>query len=187
MRIKNISYNLKYKILQNRAYLFLMSGKESYKMRCVFRKIMALILICVLLVTTCTNVLAKEVSTEAVYNLQLGGMQTFIIRDYDGEIAEVVIEEMENKSRVANGNYKVTYKNTGAWEAGFYVEISSNQIVSVYSPFYSVATGSISQATLVRNSTVKATLSFIYKLAIMSYSCRVVAEIEGTNLVVSKK
>lgn len=156
-------------------------------MKKLFGKISILFLVSVVLITNCTSVLASEISTEAVYDLNEGGTQYFIICDNNGERVEILIEEIENNSRIANGNYKVSYKNTGAWEAGFYVGISNNKIVSVYSPFYSVAVGNISQAALVRNSTLKATLSFIYKQAIMSYSCRVVAEIEGTNLVVSKK
>lgn len=80
-------------------------------------------------------------------------------QDEDGEVTEVVIEEIKTNARIANGNYKVSYKNPGAWETGFYVEISSNKIASAYSPFHSVATGMIIYPSLARKSKTKVTLT----------------------------
>lgn len=94
---------------------------------------------------------------------------------------------MGEKTKIANGNYKVTYKKTGAWEAGFYVEISGNKITRAYSPFHSVAIGSISFPSLVKNSAEKATYSFLYKAGFVSYNTGVVATLSGTDLAISLK
>lgn len=154
--------------------------KVLKKSSVVFAMIMVLIL-------NIMSVSAAEVPKEAVYDLEKGGTQHFILQDEDGNITEVVIEEVNTNARIANGSYKVSYKNIGAWEAGFYVEISSNKIVNAYSPFYSVATGSILAPSLTRNSTEEAILSFIYKQVAISYSTGVVARMSGTDLIVGQK
>lgn len=133
------------------------------------------------------SVSAAELPKEAVYDLGKGGIQYFVLQDEDGEITEIVIEEVITNARIANGNYKVSYKNTGVWEAGFYVEISGNEIASAYSPFHSVATGMILYPTLTRNSETKVTYSFLYKQVAMNYSTGVIAQMSGTDLVVGQK
>ena len=139
------------------------------------------------LILNIMSVSAGELPKEAVYDLEKGGTQYFVLQDEDGEITEVVIEEVITNARIANGNYKVSYKNTGAWEAGFYVEISSNKIASAYSPFHSVATGMILYPSLTRNSETKVAYSFLYKQAASNYSTGVIAEMSGTDLIVSQK
>lgn len=154
----------------------------------VLKKSSVVLAMIMVLVLNIMNVsVANELPTEAVYDLEKGGTQRFILRNEDGEISEVIIEEVNTNERIANGNYKISYKNTGAWEAGFYVEITSNEIASAYSPFHSVATGVILYPRLTRNSEVKVTYSFLYKQAAMNYSTGVVAEMSGTDLVVGQK
>ena len=87
---------------------------------------------------------------------------------------------------MASGTYEVAFE-TSNWEAGFYVTISSNKITSAYSPFHTALRGSIKDATLVRNSNVKATYSFIFQLTILKFNTGVIAEISDSNLVVSQK
>lgn len=133
------------------------------------------------------SISAAELPKEAVYDLKKGGTQQFILQDEEGKITEVVIEEIKTNARIANGNYKVSYKNPGIWEAGFFVEISANKITSAYSPFHSVATGMILYPNLARNSETKVTYSFLYKQAASNYSTGVIAEMFGTDLVVRQK
>ena len=139
------------------------------------------------LILNIMSVSASELPKEAVYDLKKGGTQIFILQDEEGKVTEVVIEEVNTNARIANGNYKVSYKNPGIWEAGFYVEISANKIASAYSPFHSVATGMILYPNLARNSETKVTYSFLYKQAASNYSTGVIAEMSGTDLVVRQK
>lgn len=133
------------------------------------------------------NVSANELSKEAVYDLEKGGIQQFIIQNENGETSEVIIEEINGTTRIESGKYKITYNNPGIWEAGFYVEISNNKIASAYSPFHSVATGAILYPSLVRNSEIKVTYSFVYKQGVANYCTGVVAEMSGADLTVRRK
>lgn len=116
-----------------------------------------------------------------------GGTQSFVVMDENGEIGEVVIEEIAGVSRVSNGTYKVSYDFTGYWIAGFYIKVENNKITSAYSPFYSVALGSITNGVLTKNSITKATYAFIYKQLLISHATGVVASINDSELVVTKK
>lgn len=153
----------------------------------VFKRFTIFSMAIMMLATNSISVLAEKVSPQAIYDLKKGGTQIFEFQDENGEMVEVVIEELETDARIANGNYKVTYKKTAAWEAGFYVEISSNKILRAYSPFYTVIAGSITSTSLVRNSTTKATYSFLHKVAIVNYNTGVVATMVGTDLIVNEK
>lgn len=153
----------------------------------LLKKSSAVFVMIMVFLSSIMGVSAGELPTEAVYDLEKGGTQHFMLKNEDGEINEVVIEEVTTNARISNGNYKVSYKNPGAWEAGFYVEISSNKIASAYSPFHSVATGMILYPSLTRNSETKVTYSFLYKQAAMNYSTGVVAQMSGTDLIVGQK
>lgn len=147
-----------------------------------------IILAMLMIFMTCgMNASASENLSKAVYDTEKGGTQYFVICSEDGLTSEIMVEELEENFRIANGKYKVSYKNTGAWEAGFYVEISGNKIAKAYSPFHSVATGSILAPKLVRNNEEKVTYSFIYQQAAMNYSTGVVARMSGTDLLVEQK
>jgi len=130
-------------------------------------------------------VFASESTTSAVYDLQKGGTQTFFIQNDNGGFDEIVIEEIKNNSRIDDSTYKVYYK-AFSWTAGFYINVSNNKITNAYSPFYSVALGSISNEVLRQNSTTKATYSFDYKVTIMTYQTGVIATISNSELVVTK-
>ena len=85
-----------------------------------------------------------------------------------------------------NGTYKITHK-TAAWTAGFYVTIANNKITTAYSPFHSTVFGSISSASLYKNSTSTATYSFLYSILIGDFDTGVIASITNSTLNVSKK
>ena len=133
---------------------------------------------------------AKESSTDtqilATYDIEEGGAQTSHTTDQDGNNIIITIEEIESNARISNGSYKVTYEHTLFWTAGFSVTISNNKITSAYSPFYSVACGSISSPSLTLNSSTKATYKFIHKSGLLSTTTGVVATISGTTLNVSR-
>ena len=150
------------------------------------KRIISVALVIALVLSNAFVVGASEKQTEAVYDLQKGGTQTFVVESKDGELQQITIEEVVENARVSEGSYKITHKTSG-WEAGFYVKISNNQITSAYSPFHVALRGSIKNAALVRNSSVKATYSFIYKVTIFSYDAGVIASISNSNLVVSQK
>lgn len=157
-------------------------------MRRIKRKFLAVTLVVMMFMMNTFMVSAAEPKTEALYDLEKGGTQTFVIGNSDGEIQRVTIKEIATNARVASGTYEVAFE-TSNWEAGFYVTISrsSNKITSAYSPFHTALRGSIKDATLVRNSNIKATYSFIFQLTILKFNTGVIAEISDSNLVVSQK
>ena len=127
-------------------------------------------------------------SEEAVYDLTIGGTQTFSITDSNGNIAYVTISEEPSISRIDNGTYKVTYTEPGSWTAGFYVVISANSITSAKDKFYSVSSGSIIQSKLVLESSEQASHYLTYKYGtsvILNYT-GVRSTISGTSLKISK-
>ena len=104
--------------------------KRSFK-----RSVIAMMMAMVLLVSP-MQVFAEEVPTEAVYDMEKGGTQTFVVRNAEGGIDEVTIRELSGNSRVANGEYEVSFKKPAVWTAGFIISVSNNQIYNAYSPFH---------------------------------------------------
>ena len=156
--------------------------KKFKKMQNVIAVVLALVLL-----LNPMSVFAEELPTEARYDLEKGGTQTFTIREEDGSVATVTIEEVSGNSRIANGNYKVTYDLTGIWNAGFYVSISNNQIYNAYSPFYYCFAGEIKYPALTRPSVTQARLAFIYIKTNIYYSTGVDATIKNGELLVTKR
>lgn len=154
-------------------------------MRRIKRKFLAVTLVVMMFMMNTFMVSAAEPQVEALYDLEKGGTQTFVIENSDGDIQRVTIEEIADNARVADDTYKVSFQ-TSNWEAGFYIKVSNNQITSAYSPFYTALYGSIKDATLVRNSSVKVSYSFIYQLTIFKFDTGVVAAISNSILKVSQ-
>ena len=75
---------------------------------------------------------AETTNAQAEYDLRKGGTQEFTVQDDDGTIIYVTITEIRGKTRVSNGTYKISYEVPLVWEAGFNVNIVSNQITSAY-------------------------------------------------------
>ena len=156
-------------------------------MKTLKKRIFSVGLVVVLVLTNVFVVSASEPQTEAVYEQKKGGTQTFMLEGKDGEVQQVVIEEVSSNARVADDTYKISLNSPGAWTAGFYVKISSNKITQAYSPFYSTIVGTIQSAKLVKNSGSKATYSFIYNVAFLNFDTGVIVTMSGTELKVSKK
>jgi len=150
------------------------------------KKMLALVLMGVMTLTNTFVVSAAVPQEEAVYDLEKGGTQTFIIKDDDGEIQTITIEEVESNARVADNTYKITYE-TGNWIAGYYIKVANNQITSAYSPFYTALHGSIKDATLVRNSNVKVSYLFVFQITLLKFSTGVITTISNSEIIVSKK
>lgn len=47
-------------------------------------------------------------TNEMEYDMERGGKQFFTIKEKDGEESEIIIEEIPENERVANGTYKIT-------------------------------------------------------------------------------
>ena len=157
------------------------------KKRTFKRSAIAMLMAMVLLVTP-MQVFAEEVPTEARYDLEKGGTQTFVVQDENGEVAEIVIKELEGSSRVANGNYEVSFKKPAIWTAGFNISVSNNQIYNAYSPFHYCYIGQIKYPFLTRPSVTKATYGFIYEtLSNVSISTGLDATISGSEIVVTQR
>lgn len=155
--------------------------KRSFK-----RSVIAMMMAMVLLVSP-MQVFAEEVPTEARYDLEKGGRQTFVVRNAEGGIDEVTIRELSGNSRVANGEYEVSYEKPGVWTAGFNIAVTNNQIYNAYSPFHFCILGEIKYPALTRPSVTKAVYSFIYEITNINFSTGVEATISNNELVVTCK
>ena len=123
----------------------------------------------------------------AEYDLLKGGTQEFTVENPDGTTAYITITEIPGNSRVSNGTYKINYEVPLVWEAGFYVDITTNQIKSAYSPYYTLFTGSIKSTKLTRESTSQASYYLSYNIGILTNNSGVRATITGTTLVLEYK
>ncbi len=128
---------------------------------------------------------SENTTTVAEYDLKKGGTQRFEIIDEQGECIEVTVTELEKTSRISNGSYNVEFSKPLSWQAGFYVDVKNNQIISAYSPYYKVQVGSILFPSLRKESSKQATFYFTYKIASQCLNKGVRAQISGTNLNVS--
>ena len=109
---------------------------------------MALMMALILVLSPMKVFAAEDLPTEAHYDLEKGGTQTFVIQDENGEIATVTIEEVAGNSKVANGTYDVSYVMPLVWTAGFHIDISNNQIYNAHSAYYTCVTGEIKYPSL---------------------------------------
>lgn len=90
----------------------------------------------------------ETTNAQAEYDLRKGGTQEFAVQDDDGTIIYVTITEIREKTRVSNGAYKIDYEVPLRWKVGFFVNITSNQITSAYSPYYTLTSGQINSSYL---------------------------------------
>ncbi len=156
------------------------------KMKTLRRNAVALVLALVLMLSP-MQVFAEEIPTEAVYDMELGGTQTFLVRDEDGNVGTVTVRELSGDSRIANGEYEVIYDNTGVWIASFTIAISSNKIYNAHSPFNYALIGTIKYPVLTRPSTTQATYAFIYEYNLMNFTTGVDAKIINGDVVITKR
>lgn len=151
------------------------------------KKIVFILLAMMLEILNTLVVSAAELPKQAVYDLEEGGTQTFLVKNEKDEEIQIVVEEIIDNSRISDNKYRIVLTSPGAWTAGFYVIIVNNQIEGVYSPFYSTFSGSIINGYFMKNSNMKATYSFVYKATLfLEYETGVQVTMSGTELKVSK-
>lgn len=155
--------------------------KKFKKMQNVIAVVLALVLL-----LNPMSVFAEELPTEARYDLEKGGTQTFTIREEDGSVATVTIEEVSGNSRIANGNYRVVYDNT-VWYASFSVSISNNKFYNAYDPYNYCLRGEIRYPALTMQSTTHVAYAFIYVINMINYVTGVNAKITNGELVITRR
>ena len=79
----------------------------------------------------------------------------------------------------------VEFSKPLSWQAGFYVDVKNNQIISAYSPYYKVDIGRIYNDTLKKDSNVKASYHFTYQQYVRYYSTGIYAQITNSTMRVS--
>ena len=104
----------------------------------------------------------ETTNAQAEYDLLKGGTQEFTVQDDDGTIIYVTITEIRGKTRVSNGTYKISYEVPLVWEAGFNVNIVSNQITSAYASYYNLYNGKMKNTRLIRESASQASFYISY-------------------------
>lgn len=119
------------------------------------------------------------------YDLQLKGIQEYKGVDEYGRQIVIRIEEIEGKSKVESGTYKVSYKLSGCWNAGFYIDVSNNCIIAAYDKFFTTYSGAILSSYIKLENTKQASLYMAYKSVTITYSTGVRAIISGNTLSVS--
>ena len=112
-----------------------------------------------------------------IYNPDEGGRQEFSGVTEDGEEILVVVEEVfpEQNTRnsfslfsVANGNYRISGKKIGQWEASYYVTVSGDRLTRAYAPVASATTGSFTRTSLALLSNKKASYELAWKYGLLS-------------------
>lgn len=155
-------------------------------MKKTISKVVAALSIATMLLTASIPVIAAEKNITADYDLTQGGAQTFNLVDSEGNEVLIKITELPSTSRsLENRSYAVSYRSLLSWEAGYNVVIRNNSISSVNSPYYTCFIGSIYSASLKRDSSKQATLSFIYKAGGINNSTGVRTNIVNNQLKVS--
>lgn len=129
----------------------------------------------------------SEKHIAATYDFQKGGTQKFQFLNGSNEVTIVIEEITSSTVRMENDIYRITYTVEDTWTAGFYAYIQNYKFVNVYSPFYSVQMGTISEDLLKRNTDTKATYSFMYKRLLLKDDTGIIATISNSKLVVTQK
>ena len=120
---------------------------------------------------------AEPEGSPFIYNLDEGGRQEFSAVTEDGEEIMVVVEEVfpEQNTRnsfslfsVANGNYRISGKKVGQWEASYYVTVSGDRLTRAYAPVASATTGSFTRTSLALLSNKKASYELAWKYGLLS-------------------
>ena len=120
---------------------------------------------------------AEPEGSPFIYNLDEGGRQEFSAVTEDGEEIMVVVEEVfpEQNTRnsfslfsVANGNYRISGKKVGQWEASYYVTVSGDRLTRAYAPVASATTGSFTRTSLALLSDKKASYELAWKYGLLS-------------------
>lgn len=122
-----------------------------------------------------------ESSTCAEYDLDIGGTQTFTIRDKNNNPLNVTIAE-DKSTKLDNRTYSVSFTSPLAWEAGYKVDVRNNSITSVHSAWNKEITGKILSARLKKESSKQATYYLTYQRLTIVTSPGVRTTISGTKM-----
>lgn len=157
-------------------------------MRKIQKVLLAMVLCATLIGSQFCIANASEATSDmtAVYDLKKGGTQSFTITEDDGSTSEIIVEELPAKARVNNGNYKISRNLPHKWSATFYVNISSNKITKAYNPSVKALLGSITNVSLKKNSSSKATLSFLHVHTLSHSRTGIAANIQNSTLFISR-
>ena len=155
-------------------------------MRKIKKMIIAYVSIMCTILTTNITVFAESTNNECIYDIATGGTQTFTLRAPSDNIVYITISEIPLLARsLRNGTYKVSYTSPRAWEAGYNLVIQNNQIKSVNSPYYVCYKGIIHSSILKKDSSLQATMSFIYKIGGLNISTGIRTKIVNKEIKVS--
>ena len=140
-----------------------------------------------IILSNSTSVLAAEYDSDAVYDMNIGGTQNFILEDSEGKEIYVTISENSLQTRaLENKSYSISFTAPLAWTAVYNVLIRNNLISSVNSPHYKCYTGAISSVALKKDSSKQATLRFTHTVLGISTRGGVRTNIADNKLKVSR-
>lgn len=140
-----------------------------------------------IILSSSTSVLAAEYDSEAVYDMNIGGTQNFVLEDSKGkEIYITILENSLQTRALENKSYSISLTAPLSWTAGYNVVIRNNLISSVNSPHYKCYTGKISSAALKKDSSKQATLRFTHTVLGISTRGGVRTNIADNKLKVSR-
>ncbi len=140
----------------------------------------------VIILIKTTPAFAKTYQSECIYDTLIGGTQTFTLQHSSGSVISITISEVPCLTRtLENRTYKVSYNSPLAWEAGYNLVIQNNYIKSVNSPYYICYNGQIYSSILKKDSSLQATMSFIYKIGGLNIATGVRTNIVNKELKVS--
>lgn len=156
-------------------------------MKKTHQRLIVILLTVSFLISSCMTVYAaEERDNTTIYDLTVGGMQSFLCKDSNGNDIIITITELPADARsLKNRSYHIAYESIFAWKAEYNVVIKDNNISSVNSPSYTCYKGNIYNCVLKRNSSKQATMSFIYKYMGLSHSTGVKTKVVNNSLQVA--
>lgn len=125
-------------------------------------------------------------NTVAEYSLLSNETQTFSLTDENNKPYYITIEPISNMSRMANGDYRVTYTVPNRWTANFIITISSNKMLSVSYPAVIALTGYVTDIALRKDSSTQASLKFLYHMQMVPITAGMKAYISNNSILVQK-
>ena len=133
---------------------------------------------------------ASEVQDTAYYDLSIGGTQQFTLINDNEEELLITVEKVSPKSNislfaVSNGNYKISGKKPGTWEASYYINVSNNNITRAYSSNATALSGSFTSTSLKLDNAKQATYYLNWKIGFLSTNYHLRSNISNGSLIIS--
>lgn len=134
-----------------------------------------------------TEVKAEEANSidtkEVIYDLAVGGTQTFESLSPDGEQLIIEIEEIPSYFRaVKNDSYQIAASTAGQWKASYQITVSGDKITRAYSPAIVAYTGSFTQAELKLDSSIQSTYYLKRKVGLFTTSINLRAKLQSNKI-----